>query len=119
MPATIQRETNNIHVLRITGTLESSEFVAVQNSLAQDIDAGLKPRVLAILEDFTGWERPALWGNTEFLYWHSPEIAKIAIVGEPRWEQEALVFAEAGQRKAPVKFFPPSSLSEAQAWLAE
>ena len=119
MPATIQRDPNNIHVLRISGTLERSEFGEAQNSLAGDIDAGAKPRILAILENFTGWERPAAWGNLEFLYWHSNAIARIAIVGESRWEQEALAFAGADLRNAPVKFFLPSQLAEAKAWLEQ
>jgi hypothetical protein len=119
MPATIERETNNLHLLQISGTLERSEFGVVQDALAKDIDAGGKPRILAILENFTGWERPAAWGNPEFLYWHSPEIAKIAIVGELRWEKEALAFAGAGLRTAPVKFFPVGEIQKARAWLGE
>jgi hypothetical protein len=53
------------------------------------------------------------------MYWHSPEIAKIAIVGEPRWESEAMAFAGAGSRHAPVKFFPSDAESRARAWLEE
>jgi hypothetical protein len=79
----------------------------------------LKPRVLAVLENFEGWERGADWGDLEFLFSHSHEIAKIAIVGEPRWESDALAFAGAGFRRAPVKFFPAGQETQARAWLAE
>ena len=110
MPANIQVETN--------GTLCAApqrQFCNKPNSaklrirLAHEIDAGVKPRVLAILEDPRGWERGAEWGNLELLSSHSPEIAKIAIVGEPRWESEAMAFADAGFRRAPMKFFPVRS----------
>ena len=47
------------------------------------------------------------------------EIAKIAIVAEPRWETQALAFAGAGLRKAPVRFFAPNELEQARAWLKE
>ena len=50
---------------------------------------------------------------------HGNEIAKIAIVGEPRWEPEALAFAGAGFRRAPVKFFPSDQQARARAWLEE
>jgi len=119
MPATIQRETNNTYVLRLSGTVLRTEFDNVQDTTAGDIDRGVKPRILAILENFEGWEHSVEWGNLDFLYWHSNEIVKIAIVGEPRWEQSALAFAGAGFRNAPVKFFPDSQLAEARAWLAE
>ena len=118
MPATIQRETDNTYVLRLSGTVLRSEFGNVQEKTVTDIDAGVKPRILAILENFEGWERGADWGDLEFLFSHSNEIVKIAILGEPRWEPEALAFAGAGFRHAPVKFFPPGQRAEAQAWLA-
>jgi hypothetical protein len=118
MPATIQRETNNTYVLRLSGTVLRSEFDSIQDTAAGDIDRGVKPRVLAVLENFEGWEKNVEWGNLDFLYWHSNEIVKIAIVGEPRFEASALAFAGAGFRNAPVKFFPADQLAEARTWLA-
>jgi hypothetical protein len=117
MPANIQPETKPIYVLRISGILLRSEFEEVQKTLATAIDSGVKPRILTLLENFEGFERGADWGELEFLYSHSHEIAKIAIVGEPRWETNALAFAGAGFRRAPVKFFPGRQ-DEARAWLA-
>jgi len=119
MPATIQRETDGAFLLRLSGTVQRNEFGNVQETTARAIDVGAKPRILAILENFEGWERGADWNDLEFLFSHSNEIARIAIVGDPRWEAEALAFAGAGFRKAPVKFFPASQLAEARAWLAE
>ncbi|HSI14841.1 MAG TPA: STAS/SEC14 domain-containing protein [Chthoniobacter sp.] len=119
MPVTIQLEPNNVYVLRSSGMLKSSEFGTVQASAARAIDAGAQPRMLAILEDFQGWEKGADWNDLDFQLSHGNQIARIAIVGEPRWESEALAFAGAGFRRAPVKFFPPSQLAEARAWLEE
>jgi SpoIIAA-like len=50
---------------------------------------------------------------------HGGEIAKIAIVADPRWEVQALAFAGAGVRRAPVRFFPLEELAAARAWLTE
>ena len=52
MPAKIEYEPNNICVLRISGTLKRSEFGAEQSAMAGKIDAGAKPRLLAIVENF-------------------------------------------------------------------
>ena len=118
MPIEIEYEPNDICVLRIRGVLKQSEFAAKQSALADKIDVGAKPRVLAILENFEGFERGADWNDLDFLLSHSGEIAKIAIVTDRRWEVPALAFAGAGLRRAPVRFFPPDELSAARAWLA-
>ena len=85
--------------------------------MADKMDAGARPRLLAILENFEGWERGADWNDLDFLFAHSNDIAKIAIVTEPRWEAEVLAFAGAGVRRAPVKLFPPGEVEQAREWL--
>ena len=119
MPATIEFESDEICVLRVSGTLTRAEFAAAQATVAQKIEAGAKPRVLAILDHFEGWERGADWNDLDFLFSHSGSIAKIAVVVDPRWEVHALAFAGAGVRRAPVKLFPPDELANARQWLAE
>lgn len=119
MPASLGIEPNGTFLLRLSGTLEAPEFTTMQNLLGKEIDAGVKPSILAILENFEGWERGAAWGNLDFMYWRSNEIARIAIVADPRWETEAMAFAGAGTRSAPVKFFSTGSQEAARDWLAE
>ena len=119
MAAKIDYQPNDICVLRISGILKRSEFAVEQAALAGKIDVGAKPRLLVILEDFEGWERGADWNDLDFLISHSGEIAKIAIVAEPRWETLALAFAGAGIGRCPVKFFAHEELATARTWLAE
>jgi hypothetical protein len=119
MPLKIEPEPNDIYVLKISGTLKQSEFAAGQQEFARKIDSGSKPRVLAIVENFEGWERGADWNDLDFLVAHGGEIAKIAVVADPRWEVQALAFAGAGVRKAPVKFFNPTELEQARSWISE
>jgi hypothetical protein len=119
MPLQIEPEPNDVYVLRISGALKQAEFAAGQQQFARKIDKGSKPRLLALLENFEGWERGADWNDLDFLVSHSGDIAKIAVVADPRWEVQALAFAGAGVRKAPVKFFPPDELAKARAWINE
>lgn len=119
MPATLDFEANDVCVLRISGELKQAEFAEQQKALAQRIDAGAKPRLLVIGDDFEGWERKADWNDLDFMLAYSGEIAKIAIVAAPRWEAHALAFAGAGVRRAPVKLFLPDKLAEARTWLTE
>lgn len=119
MPAEIQHEQDDVWVLRMSGLLKQSEFVATQKSIAAKINLGNKPRLLAILENFEGWERGTDWNDLDFLLSHSGEISRIAIVAERRWEVPALAFAGAGVRGVPVKFFEPDELTQARAWVRE
>lgn len=118
MPAIIQREPNNITLLRISGMLKRSEFGKVQDSAAGQIDAGIKPRILVLVENFEGWEKGADWNDLDYMLTHGNQVEKIAIVGDAKWEAEALAFAGAGFRRAPVQYFHPAQLSEARAWVA-
>ena len=119
MATKVEFEPNDLCVLHISGTLKQSEFAATQKDLARKIDSGSKPRILAIVESFEGWERGADWNDLDFLVSHSGEIARIAIVADPKWEAQALAFAGAGVRKAPVKFFPPTQSKQARSWVAQ
>jgi Protein of unknown function (DUF3478). len=119
MPLQIHYEPNNVCVLHISGVLKRSEFAAAQNDIARKIDSGSKPRLVAIVENFEGWERGADWNDLDFLFSRSGEIDRIAIVAEPQWEANALAFAGVGVRRAPVRLFPPNQLTEARRWLAE
>jgi hypothetical protein len=118
MPAKIHYDQNNVCLIRFSGTLKRSEFGEGQDALALQIDAGEQPRILAILEDFSGWEPNADWNDLDFQLTRGHQIAKIAIVGDPRWESQALAFAGAGFRRAPVKFFPTAQLADARSWIA-
>src|SRR5689334_20869321 len=114
MPATLDFEPNDICVLHFRGVLQQSEFKGLQDELARKMDAGAKPRLLAIVENFEGWEKGADWDDLDFLFSYSNKIEKIAIVADPKWEVHALAFAGAGVRKAPVKLFPPNELLAAR-----
>ena len=59
MSVQMQYEPNDICVLGMSGILKRSEFGTEQTELARHIDAGSKPRLLVILENFEGWERGA------------------------------------------------------------
>jgi hypothetical protein len=50
---------------------------------------------------------------------HGDDIARIAIVGDPRWMDQTLAFAGKGFRATEIEFFPPSSAKEADLWIHE
>jgi len=119
MSATLEYQNDNIYLLRVGGLLKKAEIDAAQADFTQHLAPGGPIKLLVLLEDFTGWERGADWGDTDFFFSHRDDIEKIAAVGDPRWEAEVLAFTGAGLRNGPVKFFAETKESDAHAWLAE
>ena len=68
-------------------------------------------KLLVLAEGFQGWERNEDWGDLSFFMKYGDQIDKIAIVADPKWETELLIFAAAGFRRAPVKFFPSRQIT--------
>ncbi len=117
MGATIEQEEGNLRVLRITGLLRKSEFDAALAGGASQWGPTTHIKVLVIVKDFNGWEHGANWGDMTFFETHGDQIDKIAIVAAPQLETDLLMFAGAGFRRAPVKFFPESQVARARGWL--
>ena len=118
MAISSHQEANRVHVIVLSGQLVWSEFQAFLNQAeAQKVFAAGKVKVLIRLEDLAGWEPGDQWGDVSFFFRHDADIEKIAIVGDPRWHDEMLVFLFAGYRSAEARFFAAADLEEARAWL--
>ena len=123
MGATIQKDKNDVWVVRITGSLRKEELDAVQavglkaaGLRAQNPPVDVKLLVM-VEEDFCGWVGGEVWNDMTFFVHYGDRIAKIAIVGDPKWETRMLMFTGAGFRRAPVKYFAENNLAEAYDWL--
>jgi hypothetical protein len=75
-------------------------------------------KVLILLTDFLGWKRGNDWGDLDFFAKYDQKIARIAVVGDRRWETEMMMFLAAGYRKGEVRFFDPQEGTKARVWLA-
>jgi hypothetical protein len=117
MPATIEHESADIFRVQIKGLLRKSEFDQVRSVAAREIENRGSVKLLFLLERFEGWERSPGWGDLDFYATHGRSIERIAIVGDEKWRDEALMFAGAGLRKADVEYFLPSQNDQARAWL--
>jgi hypothetical protein len=112
-----QEESGNVYVVRISGLIKKAEWDAGQAAAAKKWENIDKIMILVVLEDFKGWEKTEAWGDMSFYIDHRDKIKKIAIVGDPKHEDEMMMFSGAGFRPAPVKYFPPAQLELARKWL--
>ena len=121
MSASIERENDdNIYRLEIRGTLRKSELDGAQDALIAEIGRipNGKVRLLVVLEEFQGWDALSNWSDLTFYARYGDHIERIAIVGEPRWREYALMFAAADLRRAPVEYFAGDAMAAARAWLS-
>ncbi len=118
MPITLQHERDNIYRVELGGTLRQADFEQCQERLAGEMTRQGSVKLLFVLQGFDGWERDGHWNNLSFYVRHGDRVDRIAIVGPERWRSEALMFAGADLRKAPVEFFREDALADARTWLS-
>jgi hypothetical protein len=56
-------------------------------------------------------------GDVSFFFKHDKDIEKIAVVSDPRWRDDMLIFLFADYRQAEARFFAETDLEPARAWL--
>src|SRR5262249_6888145 len=117
MPIAMQREQDNVYRLDVSGRLKKAEMDRSQEALLAEIGRVGPVRLLFVLGAFEGWEPSPDWNDLTFYVKHGDSIERIAIVGDERWRGEALMFAAADLRRAPVEYFPSEKLADARAWL--
>ena len=118
MSAEIVAAVDGILTIKITGKLTKPELESVQKDAAELLAAQGKMNFLVIAQDFEGWAKTGDWGDLSAQDTIDPKVKKMAIVGEKKWEDLALLFAAKGLRKFPIEYFQPGDLARARAWLS-
>jgi hypothetical protein len=101
---------------RIRDVMRVADQKALESAAMELIGKGNKVRLIAIMENFRGWEKSEAWSDVGFMATHGNEIVKMAIVGEEKWREEAFLFVGKGLRSTEIEFFPSSSLKQAEEW---
>ena len=118
MPITMHPEGERTVRLEFEGVVRKPDLARCESELAGYLARSGSLKLLCVLTEFEGWDPGLDSHNLAFYLKHGDRIARIAIVGDERWRGEALMFAVADLRRAPVEFFTADKLAEARAWLA-
>jgi len=118
MSAEIVNVSGGVLTLKVSGKLTQTELATVQKATGEIIGKGGKLRILVLTENFTGWERGGEWGDFSFQAEHDAGIERMAIVGDRKWEDLALMFTAKGLRTFPIEYFEHAQVAAARAWLA-
>ncbi len=111
----IKVEDSTVHI-RIKDLMQIADKNMLESLAMEMISKGKKIRLVALLEDFKGWEKSEVWGDVGFMMEHGDDIVKMAIVGEEKWKDPMLIFAGKGLRKTEIEFFPTAALKKAEEW---
>ena len=107
--------------IRFSGLLGEDDFVDLQSKLMMFVAENGRARVLALLDGFTGWAEGE-WNNPvsqRAAEANEELIDRVAIVGDPEWKEESLMFAGHPFTAKDVRFFLRGELPAARAWIAE
>jgi len=108
---------DDVIIVRLSGLLQRTDMTALQELALQLIGLGKRLRLLAILENFQGWDKHDDWNDIGFLMEYGDDFAKMAFVGDEKWKDDAFLFVGKGFRATEIEFFPPTALRNAERWL--
>ena len=117
MACEVIKITDSIVHVRIRDVMRGEDQKMLESVATELIDKGKKVRVLAVLEDFKGWEKGGAGSDLGFMLEHYDDIVKMAIVGDERWKEETFLYVGKGLRSTKIEFFPPSALKQAEEWV--
>jgi hypothetical protein len=119
MPIKCDFESGNLGIYTVSGKLGKDEYQQAQQNVEAVIQKLGSIRILIVLENFSGWERAEGWEDLSFSERNDPYIDKIAIVGDPQWQDMVYAFTLKGLRPVPVEYFNTGEESRARQWLGE
>jgi hypothetical protein len=73
-------------------------------------------RLLVELDDFRGWDLPALWQELKFDVAHHKDMGRVAIVGDKAWQKWGTLLSKPFFR-ARTRYFERGQAADARAWL--
>lgn len=107
-----------IAAVRLSGTLHDADYKRFIPALEAALAQGAPIRLFARFEDFHGWDLHAAWDDFAFGVQHYADFARIALVGDKRWEEWMAKLCRPFTR-AEVRYFDAAAETEAWDWLRE
>jgi hypothetical protein len=117
MSVIVEEEAGRVVTVRVSGKLTPKEWAGAQKVVSELMRKAPAVALLVVAENFQGWAG-SQWEDMSFQLNHDHQIERMAIVAEPEWEDQVLMFAGQGLRKFAIKYFAPAQLSGARVWVA-
>lgn len=117
MSITRIEQQDDLLVLQVKNHCHIADVRQAQALLSAMVEQAGSVRALILVEEFAGWDPSENWSELALFGEQGDDARAIAVVADPRWKDEAMLFLLAGLRQAEVAFF--SDESAARSWLAQ
>lgn len=114
---TMETETTGIVAIKASGKLSKSDYDRFVPEFERIARTSRPLRILIELDDFRGWELPALWEELKFDTTHQSDMGRVAVVGEKAWQEWGTQLSKPFF-KAEMRYFDHDHAADARAWLA-
>ena len=107
---------DRVIALKMTNMISAAEIDRCAEAIGPLLNDERRDFILLDWSELEGWEVGAKSVGTQFGMKSWASVVRIAIVAEPKWEDEQARIADVF-RAATVRRFPPSQRDKAIAWL--
>jgi hypothetical protein len=112
------RTSGNQLEIHVSGKLTKEMYEEFVPLVEEAIREHGKLHMLFVMNNFSGWTAGALWDDLKFDLAHFRDVARLAIVGDRKWQRGMAVFCRPFTT-AKIKYFHHADLEAARAWLEE
>ena len=120
MSITLDTSHDDFVVVKIGETIHRDEADAMKLNMVKHIAVHGDFNALILINDnFEGINAHSDWSDNDEDAVIQPHLKQLAIVGEAKWQDHALLFFLSGLLPAPIKFFPHDQINLARAWLGD
>ena len=118
MTVSVSFEEGNLVVIRGSGVLKRAEVDSAKRKIYEHILVHGKIYALMLIEKgFINLEALVSWEDIEEDAVIQPNVARLALVGDWRWRDQALIFVMTAVASFQVEYFKPEQEDFARAWL--
>lgn len=117
MAISINELSDGVVEVKLSGKLHKEDYDTFVPGIEEIIERAGKVRFLMIMEDFHGWDLGAVWEDTKFDIKHHADIARLAMVGDKKWEEWMATICRPFTG-AKIKYFDLAELDAAREWIS-
>jgi hypothetical protein len=110
--------TGKVLGFKMSGKLHDADYKQFVPAIDAAVAKHGKVRLLALFQDFHGWDLHALWDDIKFSTTHCTQLERIALVGDRKWEEWMAKVCKPFTM-AKVQYFDASQTDVAWAWVKE
>jgi len=116
MAIEINELSDGVVEVKLSGKLHKDDYDTFVPGVEAIIERAGKVRFLMVMEDFHGWDLGAVWEDTKFDMKHHADIARIAMVGDKKWEEWMAKICRpfTGAR---IRYFDQTEVDAAREWI--